>query len=206
MHLGLTTTTGMINKMVNAKVVPNVQVGNAADPVVTRLVEEDKVPWYKKPNLRVMYIFLFLCCMGVEMTSGFDSQLINTLQFAEPFLKCMLTPPPPLPSPVLPRLACFCFVSVADTNSSSVFGGGRVNEEGKYAIEPGMLGFINSSYQLGSIFGVPIAPWFAHRYGRRWSIMLGSIIMVIGALLQGFAQHGMDSRPPPQSFFRWTMV
>lgn len=52
-----------------------------------------------------------------------------------------------------------------------------------------MLGFVNSSYQLGSIFAVPIAPWFAQRYGRRWSIMLGSLIMVFGSLLQGFAQH-----------------
>lgn len=54
-----------------------------------------------------------------------------------------------------------------------------------------MLGFINSSYQLGSIFAVPVAPWFAQRFGRRWSIVLGSGIMVFGALLQGFAQHGM---------------
>lgn len=59
------------------------ETGNAADPIVTRLVNEDKVPFYKKPNLRYMYIWLFLCCMGVEMTSGFDSQLINTLQFCE---------------------------------------------------------------------------------------------------------------------------
>lgn len=62
--------------------------------------------------------------------------------------------------------------------------------DGKYAVEPGLLGFVNSCYQLGSIFAVPIAPWFAERFGRRWSIMLGSLIMVFGALLQGFAQHG----------------
>ncbi|KAK1765317.1 general substrate transporter [Phialemonium atrogriseum] len=133
-----------------------VNVGTAADPIVTRLVEEDKVPWYKKPNLRLMYLWLFLCCMGVEATSGFDSQLINTLQFSQTFHK--------------------------------FFGGGRkVGDD--FAIEPGLLGFVNSCYQLGSIFAVPIAPWFAHRYGRRWSIMLGSGIMVFGALLQGFAQH-----------------
>ena len=59
------------------------ETGNSADPIVTRLVSEDKVPFYKKPNLRYMYIWLFLCCMGVEMTSGFDSQLINTLQFCK---------------------------------------------------------------------------------------------------------------------------
>jgi hypothetical protein len=50
-----------------------------ADPVVTRLVAEDKTPWFRKPNLRVLYVYLFLCCCGVELTSGFDSQLINTL-------------------------------------------------------------------------------------------------------------------------------
>ncbi len=66
----------------------NINVGTAADPIVTRLVQEDKVVWYKKPNLRVMYILLFLCCMGVEMTSGFDSQLINTLQYAQTFHEC----------------------------------------------------------------------------------------------------------------------
>lgn len=67
-----------------------VNLGEAADPIVTRLVEEDKVPWYKKPNLRYMYIWLFCCCMGVEMTSGFDSQLINTLQYSQVFQKCTL--------------------------------------------------------------------------------------------------------------------
>jgi hypothetical protein len=70
-----------------------VNVGTTADPIVTRLVEEDKVAWYKKPNLRRMYIFLFLCCMGVEMTSGFDSQLINTLQYSQSFHKCTFLSP-----------------------------------------------------------------------------------------------------------------
>lgn len=59
-----------------------------SDPILTRLVAADTVPWYKKPNLRLMYLWLFLCCMGVEMTSGFDSQLINTLQFSQPFNQC----------------------------------------------------------------------------------------------------------------------
>ncbi|KAG5658604.1 hypothetical protein KAF25_010785 [Fusarium avenaceum] len=134
-----------------------VNIGSAADPIVTRLVAEDKTPWYKKPNLRLMYVWLFFCCMGVEMTSGFDSQLINTLQFSPYF--------------------------------HHYLGNGRTNADGDWAIEPGLLGFVNSSYQLGSIFAVPFAPWFAQRFGRRWSIMLGSGIMIFGAILQGFAQH-----------------
>lgn len=59
-----------------------------SDPILSRMVAEDKVSWYKKPNLRILYLWLFLCCMGVEMTSGFDSQLINVLQFSPPFNKC----------------------------------------------------------------------------------------------------------------------
>jgi hypothetical protein len=63
-------------------------LGHGSDPIVTRMIEQDTVPWYKKPNLRVMYFYLFVCCMGVEITSGFDSQLINTLQFSTPFNIC----------------------------------------------------------------------------------------------------------------------
>ncbi|KAF1350608.1 hexose transporter-like protein [Lizonia empirigonia] len=132
-----------------------------SDPIITRMVAEDKVPWYKKPNLRMMYIWLFLCCMGVEMTSGFDSQLIGTLQFSQPFNKY--------------------FGNGYKTKTAS--------GKDQWDIEAGILGFISSCYQLGSILAVPIAPWINQRYGRRWSIMIGSITMVIGALLQGFAQH-----------------
>lgn len=56
---------------------------HAADPVLTKLVEADKVPWYKKPNLRYLYFMLFPTCMGVEMTSGFDSSMMNGLQNVE---------------------------------------------------------------------------------------------------------------------------
>ncbi|KAL6710091.1 hypothetical protein ACN47E_009882 [Coniothyrium glycines] len=128
-----------------------------SDPIITRMVEADKVPWYKKKNLRIMYIWLFCCCMGVEITSGFDSQLIGTLQFSTPF--------------------------------NTFFGEGFHDKDNKPAIKPTIIGFMNACYQLGSILAVPIAPWLSQRYGRRWSIMIGSMIMVFGALLQGFAQH-----------------
>jgi hypothetical protein len=41
------------------------------DPVLTRIVDGDNVPWYKKRNLRTLYLLLFPACMGIEMTSGF---------------------------------------------------------------------------------------------------------------------------------------
>ena len=147
----------------------------AADPIVTNLVAEDTVPWYKKPNLRRMYFSLFFCCMGVEMTSGFDSQLINVLQFSPTFNKC--------------KTAGLCVPCSPLTASD--FGEGFLDAKGQPGIQPSILGFISACYQLGSILGVPVAPWVNQRFGRRWSIMIGSLIMVVGALLQGFSQHSM---------------
>lgn len=63
-----------------------------ADPILTRIVNEDKVRWYKKPNLRYLYFMLFPTCMGVELTSGFDSQLINALQIVPSWITCMSLP------------------------------------------------------------------------------------------------------------------
>ncbi|KAF9234363.1 major facilitator superfamily domain-containing protein [Melanogaster broomeanus] len=50
------------------------------DAIVSRLAQQDKVPWYKKPNLRLLYLIMFPTCIGVEMTSGFDSSMLNGLQ------------------------------------------------------------------------------------------------------------------------------
>lgn len=58
----------------------------ASDPILTRIANEDKTPWYKKPNLRYLYFMLFPTCMAIESTSGFDSQLINALQIVPPGL------------------------------------------------------------------------------------------------------------------------
>ncbi|KAM0335308.1 hypothetical protein ACHAQA_000353 [Verticillium albo-atrum] len=47
-----------------------------------------------------------------------------------------------------------------------------------------VLGIMSAAMSLGSIFSTPIAPWVADRFGRRWGITVGSIIMIIGAILQ----------------------
>jgi hypothetical protein len=51
-------------------------VVGASDPVIEALVKADKVPWYRKPNLRTLYLFLVPCGMMIESTSGFDSSLM----------------------------------------------------------------------------------------------------------------------------------
>lgn len=62
-----------------------------SEPIVTEIANEDKVPWYRKPNLRNLYLILFPACMGIELTSGFDSQMINALQIVPSWVDCKLS-------------------------------------------------------------------------------------------------------------------
>lgn len=78
-------------KMVAFKTAEKAQTGES-DPILTRLANEDKVPWYRKRNLRLLYLLLFPACMGIELTSGFDSQLINALQLVPSWISCESVP------------------------------------------------------------------------------------------------------------------
>jgi hypothetical protein len=53
------------------------------------LVKNDHTPWYKKPNLRSLYMFLVPAAMGVEWTSGFDGSIMNGLQAVNTWDSCM---------------------------------------------------------------------------------------------------------------------
>ncbi|KAH8593223.1 MFS sugar transporter-like protein [Bisporella sp. PMI_857] len=136
-----------------------INLGHEADPVLTRIVEEDKVKWWKKPNLRYLYLLLYPTCMGIEITSGFDSQMINGLQFIPAWNKYF--------------------------GKSSIDAKGKVT----YAIAGELLGIISAAYNLGAILAVPIVPWVAHKTGRRWSIFIGSSFQCVGAIIQCFSQH-----------------
>jgi len=52
-----------------------------------------------------------------------------------------------------------------------------------------ILGLLTSAYSLGAILALPFVPFVADRLGRRMSITFGSIIMVIGAVLQTATQN-----------------
>ncbi|CAG8952997.1 hypothetical protein HYFRA_00003187 [Hymenoscyphus fraxineus] len=130
-----------------------------SDPVLTRMVEEDKVIWYKKSNLRFLYLMLFPACMAIESTSGFDSQIINTVQIVPSWQK--------------------------------YFGRatGKILADGalEYAVEENLKGFLGAAYNLGAILALPFVPWLNQKYGRRWSVMFGSALSIVGAILQGFS-------------------
>lgn len=57
-----------------------------------------------------------------------------------------------------------------------------------------LKGIIAAAYPLGAILSLPIIPIINDRLGRRWSIFIGSFIMVIASLVQGFANSGRYNR------------
>lgn len=61
---------------------------NGSENLIHRMAMEDPIPWYKKPNLRALYLLLFPCVIGIEMTSGFDSQIINSAQLLPYWMDC----------------------------------------------------------------------------------------------------------------------
>lgn len=61
---------------------------DVSDPMLEGLLEDDHIPWYRKKNLRSLYLILFPASMGIEITSGFDSQIINTVQIVPSWNKC----------------------------------------------------------------------------------------------------------------------
>jgi sugar porter (SP) family MFS transporter len=54
------------------------------------------------------------------------------------------------------------------------------------------LGLMNAIYQIGSLVSFPFVPPLADRFGRRIPIIIGCILMIIGAFLGAFAtNYGM---------------
>ena len=74
---------GIINQIKGGK-----PTQTTVDAVVTRLAAEDNVSWIRKPNLRQLYFLLVPAAIGIEITSGFDSQLINALQIVPTWKSC----------------------------------------------------------------------------------------------------------------------
>ncbi|KAI0024252.1 general substrate transporter [Xylariomycetidae sp. FL0641] len=118
------------------------------DNIVHRMAMEDKVRWYQKKNLRYLYFMLFPCLMGIEMTSGFDSQIINAVQLVPAWTEYFGDP------------------------------------------KGGYKGILASALPLGAVIGLPFIPIINDNLGRRWCVMIGSVIMIIGSLIQGFSQNG----------------
>ncbi|KAL2803032.1 hypothetical protein BJX63DRAFT_437344 [Aspergillus granulosus] len=52
-----------------------------------------------------------------------------------------------------------------------------------------LFGVLNASYNLGGLITLPIVPYVSDRFGRKHSITFGSIILIIGVILQSASQN-----------------
>ncbi|KAJ0108515.1 hypothetical protein N8I77_004753 [Diaporthe amygdali] len=48
-----------------------------------------------------------------------------------------------------------------------------------------MLGLLGAIYQIGSVASIAVVPWFADHLGRKPPIVIGCVIMIVGAVMQG---------------------
>jgi len=51
------------------------------------------------------------------------------------------------------------------------------------------LGLLTALYSIGSIASLPVAPFIADRFGRKWAIVVGCLIMIVGASVQAAAKN-----------------
>lgn len=52
-----------------------------------------------------------------------------------------------------------------------------------------LLGLMSAMYSLGGVIALPFVPYVTDNLGRRRAIILGSILMIIGAVLQTASQN-----------------
>lgn len=125
----------------------------AGDGIIERLIANDNVKWWNKPNLRRLYLLLVPFCLFIESTSGFDSSMMNGMQ-ALKYWKDFFGHP-----------------------------------------EGAQLGLLVACYNIGAVTSIPFVSIVSDHLGRRKSIVFGSAIMIIGAIMQGLAQNRTSSRP-----------
>lgn len=57
------------------------------------------------------------------------------------------------------------------------------------------LGLLVACYNIGAISSIPFVSIVSDHLGRRKSIVFGSVIMIIGAILQGLSQNCSSAKP-----------
>ena len=90
-------------------------------------------------------------------------------------------------------LVPFClFIESTSGLDSSMMNGMQALDHWKIFFDHpkgGKLGLLVACYNVGAITSIPFISLVSDRVGRRWSIVFGSTIMIIGAIMQGMSQN-----------------
>ncbi|PVI02915.1 general substrate transporter [Periconia macrospinosa] len=86
---------------------------------------------------------------------------------------------------------CLFIESTSGFDSSMMNGMQALSYWQEYFNHPkgGQLGLLVACYNLGALTSIPFVSIVSDHVGRRWSIIMGSTIMIIGAIMQGLAQN-----------------
>lgn len=95
------------------------------------------------------------------------------------------------------RYLNFCLFIITITSTNNGYDGSMLNGlqsidawHSKMGNPTGhILGALSNGTIFGGLLAIPIAAYVSDRFGRWWSIMVGEIITVIGAILQGLATN-----------------
>lgn len=139
------------------------------DPRLSKIAETDSKKWYQKPNLRILYLILVPCGLGVEWTSGFDSSMMNSLQAVQSWVDCRCHP----------SLAPRAQRRREESSPTTATDFDNPTES--------RLGLLSAIYSLGALMAIPFVPTVSQFLGRRWTIVAASVVMCMGAGLQAGA-------------------
>jgi len=94
------------------------------------------------------------------------------------------------------RLNCILFLLVITSmnngyDGSMMNGLQTVDNWQNYFNHPtgSILGVFNAIQSIGGIVGLPLAPFLNDRFGRRWALFVGNVVILIGVALQTAAQN-----------------
>jgi sugar porter (SP) family MFS transporter len=152
----------MAKGTVQHKMEDNIEIARAEAP------RFERVSWTKEPHLRKLYIMSIFLLIA-SATTGYDGMLANTCQQMDLFKE---------------------YFSIKNGKVNEVF---IWNAEKKsYDADANKLGIMINMFNIGSIISFFITPYMADLLGRKPTIMIGCVIMVLGGCVSAFCNgYGM---------------
>lgn len=62
-----------------------------------------------------------------------------------------------------------------------------------------LTGAVFALYSVGNFCGGPPAAWLTDRFGRRWAMAAGAIIIIVGSIIGATAKHIAQVGPSPHN-------
>lgn len=131
--------------------------GNAVNVAKAEAPKFDHVQWTKEPHLRKLY-FMSAFLLIASATTGYDGMLMNANQQIDKFKEYY-------------------------EDHGRVF---WKDDEGEYQKDENLLGIMVNMFNIGSIISFFLTPYCADKLGRKPTIMVGCLIMILGAFISAF--------------------